>query len=56
MARRRSANSAGFAPSTRTVQIAPEGPEQQLVASMRCPAQFTGILASGLVPIWEVGC
>lgn len=35
MARRRSANSAGFAPGTRTVQTAAEGPEQQLVAKLQ---------------------
>jgi hypothetical protein len=35
MARRRSANSAGFGPGTRTVQTPPDGPEQQLVAKLQ---------------------
>jgi hypothetical protein len=40
MARRRSASSAGFAPSTRTVQPAPEGPEQQLEPLAHQPSQL----------------
>lgn len=35
MARRRPANSAGFAPGTRTVQAPPESPEQLLVAKLQ---------------------